>query len=149
MARLGQQRRGFVEAVLGGERGGVVLTPTWDEAVRFVNDYAPEHLEILSTEPLQHLGGIQHAGEILLGGNTPITIGNFCLGPDCVLPTGGWARTWSALGVHDFMKRTGLGHVTAAGYPELARHAGVLARYEGFEAHAQAVSELRTAGSQP
>jgi histidinol dehydrogenase len=144
IAGLGPQRRGFVEAVLSGPRGGIVLAPSWDEALRFVNDHAPEHLEILSAEPLQHLGGIRHAGEILLGQNTPITIANFCLGPDCVLPTGGWARTWSALGVHDFLKRTSLGHVTAAGYPELARHAAVLARYEGFEAHAQALSALRT-----
>jgi histidinol dehydrogenase len=144
IAGLGPQRRGFVEAVLSGPRGGIVLAPSWDEALRFVNDHAPEHLEILSAEPLQHLGGIRHAGEILLGQNTPITIANFCLGPDCVLPTGGWARTWSALGVHDFLKRTSLGHVTAAGYPELAHHAGVLARYEGFEAHAQALSVLRT-----
>ena len=143
IGRLGEQRRGFVGAVLSGPRGGIVLAPSWAEALRFVNDYAPEHLEVLSAEPLQHLGGIEHAGEVLFGGHTPITIGNFCLGPDCVLPTGGWARTWSALGVHDFMKRTSLGHVTAAGYPELARHAGVLARYEGFEAHAQALSELR------
>jgi histidinol dehydrogenase len=143
IARLGEQRRGFVEAVLGGPRGGIVLAPSWAEALRFVNDYASEHLEILSAEPLQHLGGIHHAGEILLGRDTPMTIANFCLGPNCVLPTGGWARTWSALGVHDFMKRTSLGHVTARGYPELARHAAVLARYEGFEAHAQALSELR------
>jgi histidinol dehydrogenase len=143
IASLGPQRRQFVEAVLGGPRGGIVLAPTWAEALRFVDDYAPEHLEILSAEPLQHLGSIHHAGEILLGQNTPVTIANFCLGPDCVLPTGGWARTFSALGVHDFMKRTSLGHVTAAGYPELARHAHVLATYEGFEAHAQALSELR------
>jgi histidinol dehydrogenase len=143
IAGLGPQRRGFVETVLGGPRGGIVLAPSWAEALRFVNDHAPEHLEVLSAEPLQHLGGIHHAGEILLGQNTPITIANFCLGPDCVLPTGGWARTFSALGVHDFMKRTSLGHVTAKGYPELARHARVLASYEGFEAHAQALSELR------
>ncbi len=94
-----------------------MLAPSWDEALRFVNDYAPEHLEVLSAEPLQHLGGIHNAGEILLGQHTPITIANFCLGPDCVLPTGGWARSWSALGVHDFMKRTSLGHVTASGLP--------------------------------
>lgn len=143
IANLGPQRRQFIEAVLGGPRGGIVLAPSWAEALRFVNDYAPEHLEVLSAEPLQHLGGIEHAGEILLGQNTPITIANFCLGPDCVLPTGGWARTFSALGVHDFMKRTSLGHVTAAGLPELAKHAGVLAAYEGFEAHAQALSSLR------
>jgi histidinol dehydrogenase len=143
IAGLGPQRREFIETVLGGPRGGIVLAPSWEEALRFVNDHAPEHLEVLSAEPLQHLGGIHHAGEILLGQNTPITIANFCLGPDCVLPTGGWARTFSALGVHDFMKRTSLGHVTAAGYPELARHAGVLAAYEGFEAHAQALSAVR------
>jgi histidinol dehydrogenase len=143
VANLGPERRGFVEAVLGGPRGGVVLAPSWAEALRFVNDHAPEHLEILSAEPLQHLGGIENVGEILLGRHTPLTIANYCLGPDCVLPTGGWARSWSALGVQDFMKRTSLGHVTAKGFPELARHAGVLARYEGFEAHAQALSGLR------
>lgn len=143
IGRLGAERRAFVEAVLGGPRGGVVLAPTWKEALRFVNDHAPEHLELLSAEPLQHLGGIVNAGEILLGANTPITVANFCLGPDCVLPTGGWARSYSALGVHDFLKRTSLGHVTAKGYPELARHARVLAEYEGFEAHAQALSPLR------
>ena len=146
MQGLGEQRRSFVEAVLSGPRGGIVLAPSWAEAVRFVDDSAPEHLEILPAEPLQHLGAVHHAGEILLGANTPLTIANFCLGPNCVLPTGGWARTWSALGVHDFMKRTSLGHVTARGYPELARHAAVLARYEGFEAHAQALSALRKPG---
>lgn len=143
IARLGAQRRAFVEAVLGGPRGGLVLAPDWDSAIAFVNDYAPEHLEILSKEPLQHLGRIRNAGEILLGAHTPMTIANFCLGPDCVLPTGGWARSWSALGVHDFMKRTSLGHVTQAGFVAFARHARVLATYEGFEAHAQALSELR------
>jgi histidinol dehydrogenase len=140
IARLGQQRRSFVEAVLGGERGGVVLTPSWDEAVRFVNDYAPEHLEILTQEPLACLHQIEHAGEILLGAHTPITLANFVLGPDCVLPTGGHARTWSPLSVFDFMKRSGIGHVTARGYAELAPHARALAAYEGFEAHAMALT---------
>jgi histidinol dehydrogenase len=143
IANLGTERRGYIEAVLGGRCGGIVLAPSWAEAVRFTNDYAPEHLEILSAEPLQHLGAITDAGEILLGENTPMTIANFCLGPDCVLPTGGWARTFSALGVQDFMKRTSLGHVTRAGFAEPARHAAVLARYEGFEAHAQALGPIR------
>jgi histidinol dehydrogenase len=143
IGRLGEQRRGFVEAVLGGPRGGIVLAPSWEEAVRFVNDHAPEHLELLSADPLSRLHEIEHAGEILLGENTPITLGNFVLGPDCVLPTGGHARTWSPLSVFDFMKRSGIGHVTACAYPELARHAKALAAYEGFEAHAQAVSRLR------
>jgi histidinol dehydrogenase len=143
IANLGPERRGYVEAVLGGKCGGIVLAPTWEEAVRFTNDYAPEHLGILSAEPWQHLGSITDAGEILLGENTPMTIANFCLGPDCVLPTGGWAKTFSALGVQDFMKRTSLGHITRAGFAEPAHHAKVLATYEGFEAHAQALSGIR------
>ncbi|MEZ5863319.1 MAG: histidinol dehydrogenase [Geminicoccaceae bacterium] len=143
IANLGAERRGYVEAVLGGKCGGIVLAPSWEEAVRFTNDYAAEHLLILSSEPMQHLGAITDAGEILLGENTPMTIANFCLGPDCVLPTAGWARTFSALGVQDFMKRTSLGHITRAGFAEPARHAAVLARYEGFEAHAQALGKLR------
>jgi histidinol dehydrogenase len=143
IANLGPERQGYIKAVLGGKCGGIVLAPSWDEAVRFTNDYAPEHLGILSVEPWQHLGSITDAGEILLGENTPMTIANFCLGPDCVLPTGGWARTFSALGVQDFMKRTSLGHITRAGFAEPARHARVLATYEGFEAHAQALSDIR------
>ncbi len=143
IANLGPERQGYIKAVLGGSCGGIVLAPSWDEAVRFTNDYAPEHLGILSAEPWQHLGAITDAGEILLGENTPMTIANFCLGPDCVLPTGGWAKTFSALGVQDFMKRTSLGHITRAGFAEPAHHARVLATYEGFESHAQALSEIR------
>jgi len=60
-----------------------------------------------------------------------------------VLPTSGAARTWSPLSVHDFMKRTSIAYVTAEGYGPLAKHAGVLARYEGFDAHALSVSDLR------
>ncbi len=66
------------------------------------------------------LGRIEHAGEILLGRHTPIVLGNFVFGPDCVLPTGGWARTFSPLSVFDFLKRSSLGYVTAGPYPGLA-----------------------------
>jgi histidinol dehydrogenase len=61
-----------------------------------------------------------------------------------VLPTNGWAKTGSPLTVHDFMKRTSVAYVTGKGYPELAKHAEVIARYEGFDGHANAVSETRT-----
>ena len=72
-----------------------------------------------------------------------MTLGNFVVGPSHVLPTGGWARTASRdVGVR-FLKRTSIAYVTAGGYPELARHARALATYEGFEAHANAVSEIR------
>jgi histidinol dehydrogenase len=60
-----------------------------------------------------------------------------------VLPTGGWAKTWGPLSVFDFMKRSSVGYVTSKGYPQLARHARVLALYEGFDGHAHAVSETR------
>ncbi|MDX1604862.1 MAG: histidinol dehydrogenase [Candidatus Competibacterales bacterium] len=142
-ARMGEQRVGYSSAVLGGPRGGIVLTADLDEAVAFVNDYAPEHLQILTAEPHALLGRIHHAGEILLGEHSPSVLANYLLGPNAILPTGGAARTASPLSVFDFIKRSSIGHVTAAGYPEPARHTRVLAEYEGFDGHALAVSPLR------
>lgn len=141
--RLGDVRRSYSSAVLGGPMGGVALAPSMEEAVRFVNDYAPEHLMIHSKEPFKHLGKITNAGEILLGENTPLSIGNYVLGPNAVLPTSGAARTRSALSVLDFLKKISVGYVTSEAYGELARHAHTLAVYEGFDGHALAVSELR------
>lgn len=141
---MGEQRVSFSSTVLSGPIGGVVLARDEDEAIAFINDYAPEHLEVLSKEPFQYLGRLEHAGEILLGEHTPTTLGNFVLGPSHVLPTSGWARTASPVSVFDFMKRTSIAYVTSKGYPELAKHARRLATYEGFEAHANAVSEMRS-----
>ncbi|MBK8158695.1 MAG: histidinol dehydrogenase [Rhodospirillaceae bacterium] len=143
-AKMSEQRVAFSSAVLMGRSGGVVLTPDVDSAMAFINDYAPEHLEILSDEPFAYLGRIENAGEVLLGKHTPVTLGNFVLGPNAVLPTSRAAMTHSPLSVFDYMKRISVGYVTSAGYPELARHARVLATYEGFDAHANAVSEIRT-----
>ena len=143
LAMMGKQRAEFASAVLGGPIGGIILARDEAEAIAFCNDYAPEHLQVLSENPEAYLPKLQHAGEILLGKYTPTTLGNYVIGPDHVLPTGGWARTASALSVFDFMKRTTIAHVSAAGYAELAKHARVLAKYEGFDAHANAVSELR------
>jgi histidinol dehydrogenase len=140
---MGAQRVDFSSSVLGGPIGGVVLAASEDEAIAFVNDYAPEHLQVLSKEPFRYLGRLRNAGEILLGEHTPATLGNFVVGPNHVLPTSGWAKTASAVSVFDFMKRSSIAYVTSAGYPELARHAHALATYEGFEAHAHAVSATR------
>ena len=142
-AKMSEQRVAFSSAVLMGPRGGVVLAPDIGAAMAFINDYAPEHLEILSDEPFAYLGRIENAGEVLLGKHTPVTLGNFVLGPNAVLPTSRAAMTHSPLSVFDYMKRISVGYVTSAGYPELARHARVLATYEGFDAHANAVSEIR------
>jgi histidinol dehydrogenase len=129
--------------VLCGPRGGVVLARDMADAIAFVNDYAPEHLEVLSDDPFAYLGRIEHAGEILLGPHTPIVLGNFVLGPHCVLPTGDWALTFSPLSVFDFLKRSSIGYVTPGAYPELAHHARILATYEGFAGHAHAISPAR------
>ncbi len=142
-ANMGPQRVEFSRAVLTGPRGGIVLCRDIEEAYAFVNDYAPEHLEILSEEPFVHLGSITNASEVLMGKHSPLMLGNFVLGPNCVLPTGGWAKTWGPLSVFDFMKRSSVGYVTSKGYPQLAKHARVLALYEGFDGHAHAVSETR------
>jgi histidinol dehydrogenase len=141
--KMSAQRSGFSATVLCGPIGGIVLARDEDEAIAFVNDYAPEHLEVLAKEPFQYLGRLDHAGEILLGEHTPTTLGNFVLGPNHVLPTSGWARTASPVSVFDFMKRTSIAYVTGKAYPALARNAKVLATYEGFDGHANAVSELR------
>ncbi len=143
--QMGEQRVLFSSTVLGGPIGGVVLARDEDDAIAFCNEYAPEHLEVLSKEPFAYLGRLENAGEILLGEHTPTTLGNYVVGPDHVLPTSGWARTASAVSVFDFIKRNSIAYVTSRGYPELAKHAHALATYEGFEAHANAVSKTRDA----
>lgn len=142
-ARMTPQRAEFSRAVLTGPRGGIVLTGSVAESHAFINDFAPEHLEILSLDPFAHLGRITEAAEILLGPHTPVTLANFVLGPNAVLPTSRWARTYGPLSVTDFVKRSSVGYVTAAAYPELARNAKLLADYEGFISHANAVSAIR------
>lgn len=144
-AAMDTQRAEWSRAVIGGPRGGVLLAPDADAAIAFCNDYAAEHLQILAPDPFDWLDRIEHAGEILLGSHAPSTLGNFVLGPSHVLPTGGWAKTASALSVQDFVKRTTVAHVSAAAYPALAADARTIALYEGFDGHARAVSEPRDA----
>lgn len=141
--QMSATRVDYSAEVLSGERGGVVLAPDLDAAYAFINDYAAEHLMIQSDEPFAHLHKIKHAGEILLGNRTSNTLANFVIGPNNVLPTNGAARTMSPLSVHDFGKRSTVAHVTSVGYAELAKHARILATYEGFDGHANAVSETR------
>jgi histidinol dehydrogenase len=140
---MGPERVAYTQEVFGSDRGGILVARDDAEAFAFINDYAPEHLQILSKEPERYLPLIENAGEILLGEATPSTLANFVIGPSHVLPTGGWARTFSALSVHDFLKRSSIARVSRAAYPALARHAEALARYEGFDAHANAVTRKR------
>jgi histidinol dehydrogenase len=141
--QMDPQRAEFSRRVLCGRAGGMILTRDFSAAIEFVNEFAPEHLEVLASEPLAVMGRIRNAGEVLLGRHTPISLGNYLLGINAVLPTGGHARTSSPLSVFDFMKRMSVGYVTAEGYPRVAQDARTLALYEGFDAHARALSETR------
>lgn len=138
IAALPEWRRAFVENVLANY-GGIVLTESLAESVDFVNDYAPEHLEVLTAEPFVTLNQIKNAGEILLGPYSPIPVANYCLGLNAILPTGGFARSFSAVSVWDFLKRAGVGYLSLQGYEALQGITTTLADYEGFPAHAQAV----------
>ena len=131
-------RREFVNRVLGGY-GGILLTESLGESIDFVNDYAPEHLELLTDEPFVTLNRIRNAGEILLGPLTPIPLANYCLGLNAILPTGGFARSFSSVSVQDFLKRSGIGYLSREGYERLQNVAITLADYEDFPAHALAL----------
>ena len=140
LPKLSEQRREFVSSVLNNY-GGVILTDSMDEAIDFVNEYAPEHMEILTDKPFDILPRIKNAGEILLGENTPITLANFLLGPNAILPTGGFAKTTSSVSVEDFLKRSSVGYVTEGALAAVRDKAILIARSEGFETHALAVEE--------
>lgn len=140
LAKLPEWRRNFCETGLSSY-GGIILTSSVEESIAFVNDYAPEHLEVLVEDPFSVLGDIVNAGEILLGQYTPIPTANYCLGVNAILPTGGFARSYSAVSVFDFLKRSGIGYLTKAGFDKLKKTTFTLADYEGFSAHAMAVKE--------
>lgn len=140
---MSELRVGYSADVLGGTRGGIVLAESPEQAYDFVNDYAPEHLQVLSEAPFEHLAHIRNAAEILLGQHAPGSIANYMMGPNCVLPTSGAAHTCSPLGVRDFLKSASIGHMTRQGYNEMAPKTHRFASYEGFDAHANAVSSLR------
>lgn len=138
IAELPEWRQNFINNVLANY-GGVVLTDSLDESIAFVNQYAPEHLEVLTAEPFVSLNKIKNAGEILLGSMTPIPTANYCLGLNAILPTGGFARTFSSVSVWDFLKRSGIGYLSREGYGRLQGITAKLADYEGFPAHAMAI----------
>ncbi|MBF0164755.1 MAG: histidinol dehydrogenase [Magnetococcales bacterium] len=138
IADLPAQRRDFCTTVLTNY-GGVVLTSSLDASIAFTNDFAPEHLEVMTEDPLFVANRIKHAGEILLGSHTPITIGNFSLGVNAILPTGGFAKTFSCVTVFDFLKRSSIGWVSRQGYADIKDTALRFAQYEGFSSHANAI----------
>ncbi len=123
-------------------RGALVHTRSMEEACALSNRIAPEHLEVSSADPHRWEPLLLHAGAIFLGAYTSESLGDYCAGPNHVLPTNGTARFSSPLGVYDFQKRSSLIEVSAAGARVLGPVAAVLAYGEGLQAHARA-AEMR------
>ncbi|MBA4707339.1 histidinol dehydrogenase [Aquitalea aquatica] len=134
-------RRAIIEASLGN-RGALIQVRDLAEACEIANYIAPEHLELSVSEPEQQLPLLRHAGAIFMGRFTSESLGDYCAGPNHVLPTSRTARFASPLGVYDFQKRSSLIRVSAAGAQKLGKIASVLAHGEGLTAHARA-AELR------
>ncbi|MDT8363142.1 MAG: histidinol dehydrogenase [Nitrosomonas sp.] len=121
-------------------RGALIQVRNLQEACEIANHIAPEHLELSVENPGQWVDEIKHAGAIFLGRHTCEALGDYCAGPNHVLPTSGTARFSSPLGVYDFQKRTSLIQVSPSGAMQLGRVAATLARGEGLEAHAKSAS---------
>jgi len=140
-------RAQIIAASLNG-RGALIHTRSMEEACEISNRIAPEHLEVSSSEPHRWEPLLRHAGAIFLGAYTSESLGDYCAGPNHVLPTSGTARFSSPLGVYDFQKRSSLIEVSEAGAQVLGQVASVLAHGEGLQAHARA-AEMRLHNAKP
>jgi histidinol dehydrogenase len=141
----GMPRRDVIRASLEG-RGALIHTRSMEEACEISNRIAPEHLEVSSQDPHRWEPLLRHAGAIFLGAFTSESLGDYCAGPNHVLPTSGTARFSSPLGVYDFQKRSSLIEVSEAGAQLLGPIAAELAYGEGLQAHARA-AEMRLKGT--
>lgn len=115
--------------------GGIILTRSLEESLDFANEYAAEHLHLKVKDAENVAAKIYHAGEILIGEHTPSSLGNYGIGVNHVLPTGGWAHTYSCTSVWDFLKRTSLAKCSPEGLKALSAPVTTLTDYEGFPAH--------------
>ncbi|MCG6943420.1 MAG: histidinol dehydrogenase [Thiohalocapsa sp.] len=130
------ERRDIIATALA-DRGALILARDMDDAASVANRIAPEHLELSVADPEALAAKIRNAGAIFMGRHTAEALGDYCAGPNHVLPTSGTARFSSPLGVYDFQKRSSLIMASAAGSAALAKTASVLARGEGLTAHAR------------
>ena len=140
--QIGQMERAAIIRTSMENNGALIRAGNMERACSIVNRLAPEHLELAVQDPDSYLAGIRHAGAIFLGHFAAEAMGDYCAGPNHVLPTGRTARFSSPLGVYDFQKRSSLIECSAASASRLARTATVLARAEGLSAHARS-AELR------
>ncbi|MDP1688232.1 histidinol dehydrogenase [Hydrogenophaga sp.] len=139
---LGTMPRAAIIAKSLNDRGALIHTRSMEEACEISNRIAPEHLEVSSNDPHRWEPLLKHAGAIFLGAFTSESLGDYCAGPNHVLPTSGTARFSSPLGVYDFQKRSSLIEVSQAGAQSLGQIAAEMAYGEGLQAHARA-AEMR------
>ncbi len=118
-------------------RGALIQAKDKQDVINLINRIAPEHLELSVADPESYVDDIRHAGAIFMGRYTSEALGDYCAGPNHVLPTSGTARFSSPLGVYDFQKRSSIIHCSAEGANTLGKIASVLARGESLEAHAR------------
>jgi histidinol dehydrogenase len=134
---LPEMERSDIIAQSLANRGALVLVADADEAVKICNRIAPEHLELSVADPESWLPKIQHAGAIFMGRHTAEALGDYCAGPNHVLPTSATSRFSSPLGVYDFQKRSSLIYCSEQGASDLGKLASVLGRGESLTAHAR------------
>jgi len=120
-------------------RGAIIVTKDMDEAIKLMNEIAPEHLEIATDNAFEFLPLIKHAGAIFLGHYTPEAIGDYVAGPNHTLPTGGTAKFYSPLGVENFMKKSSIISFSKKGINEIGKECALIANTEGLTAHEQSV----------
>ncbi len=123
------------------EYGNIIVVDDLDSGIDFANDYAPEHLEIVTRSPDDVVDSIEHAGAIFIGSNSPTSAGDFAVGPSHVLPTGGEARSFAGLSVQDFVRMTSVQKLSEDGLREISDIAMKLANIEGLSAHAKSIEE--------
>jgi histidinol dehydrogenase len=121
------------------ERGAIIITSTMEEAIELMNEIAPEHLEVMTKDPMGWLDSIKHAGAIFLGENTPEPIGDYMAGPNHTLPTGGTAKFYSPLSVEHFLKKSSIISMSKEGIETIGDACAMIAHTEGLTAHEKSV----------
>jgi len=138
LKKLPEPRKSYVMKNLK-KYSGVILAETFNEAVEFVNNYAVEHLVIMTKDPMQVMKKIKNAGTFCLGEYSPITAGNFAAGPNAILPTGMFAKRYSGVSVDTFIKKPTIEYLNKEGLNRLKDTITTLSEFEGFPAHTDSV----------